>query len=132
MNAPTEGARILLAEDNVVNQKIACKILEKLGCTVLTAENGEEAIAKWQAGTFDLVLMDIQMPVLDGLEATRRLRQLEEGRDVRTPIVALTANVMNDDIARCKAAGMDSHLPKPFLIEDVKREIGFWMAKKAA
>jgi CheY-like chemotaxis protein len=133
MNATNNGeARVLLAEDNPVNQKIARKILERIGCTVVCAENGEEALSLWNAEHFDLILMDVQMPCLDGLAATRELRRLEAERGTRTPVIALTANVLDSDIARCRDAGMDGHLPKPFLIEDVQSTVAFWLSKRAA
>jgi two-component system sensor histidine kinase/response regulator len=133
MNTPTaDGARILLAEDNPVNQKIARKILERMGCEVVSALDGAEALELWSSQKFDLILMDVQMPVLDGLSATRRLREMEATRGTRTPILALTANVLTEDIARCREAGMDGHLPKPFLIEDVQATVADWVSRRAA
>ncbi|NML14093.1 response regulator [Azohydromonas caseinilytica] len=116
---PAGGLRVLLAEDNEINQILAQAHLEALGCEVTLAANGLEALEHWQAGPHDLVLMDCQMPELDGYQATRRLREIERmepGRR-RTPIVALTANAMEGDRERCLGAGMDDYLSKPFTRE---------------
>ncbi len=106
--------RVLVVEDNEVNQRVALRMLEKQGHQVAVAGNGVDAIEALQRGTFDLVLMDIQMPEMDGIEATRRIRDLEhaEGRE-RMPIIAMTAHAMKGDRERCLAAGMDSYLTKP-------------------
>jgi PAS domain S-box-containing protein len=112
---PAAGAlRLLLAEDNATNAKITRKILERSGHQVDVASNGQEALDAWRTRVFDLILMDVQMPVMDGLEATRRIRDEERTRGQRTPVVALTANVMTEDIERCLASGMDAYLAKPF------------------
>lgn len=104
--------RVLLAEDNMVNQKVASRILQKLGYSVDVVANGREAIIAGESGHYDLILMDCQMPELDGYQATRHIRGLEEGR-TRLPIIALTANAMKGADALCKDAGMDEHLTKP-------------------
>ena len=105
--------KVLLAEDNPVNQEIAVGLLETLDCSITVVENGRQAVDAVADGGIDLVLMDCQMPVMDGLEATQAIRQANSG-DNRLPIVALTANEGDDIKARCLAAGMDDHLSKPF------------------
>jgi two-component system sensor histidine kinase/response regulator len=109
------GQRILLVEDNAVNQRIAQRTLQKLAADVTIANNGAEALERIAETAFDAVLMDCQMPVMDGFTATRRIRELERtnGRGMRLPIIALTANVMSEDRENCIAAGMDAHLGKP-------------------
>jgi CheY-like chemotaxis protein len=102
----------LLAEDNLVNQKVASRLLEKLGFQVEVVADGCAAVTAWQRGSFDLILMDCQMPRMDGYEATREVRRLEGGQR-RTPIVALTANAMKGDEERCMASGMDGFVSKP-------------------
>ena len=111
--------RILLAEDNLVNQKVALRLLEKLDYRVEVVADGQAAVAAWQTGKFDLILMDCQMPQMDGYAATREIRKLEEGTD-HIPIVALTAHVMKGDEEKCRAAGMDHYLSKP--IDRIKLE----------
>jgi CheY-like chemotaxis protein len=108
--------RILLAEDNRVNQRLVVRLLEKRGHTVVAVANGREAVDAIQAQSFDLALLDIQMPVMDGLEAARLIRQLEQenGRR-RLPLVAATARAMREDEERCLAAGMDGYVSKPIV-----------------
>ena len=103
--------RILLAEDNPMNQKLAVRLLEKLGYPTEVAGNGQEAVDAVRAGGFDIVLMDVQMPELDGLEATRRIRA--QAPTPRPWIVAMTANAMEGDREACLAAGMDGYISKP-------------------
>jgi signal transduction histidine kinase/CheY-like chemotaxis protein len=104
--------RILLAEDNLVNQKVVVRLLEKLDYRVHIVADGQSVVAAWQSGNFDLILMDCQMPLMDGYEATRLIRKLEDGK-CRIPIVALTAHAMKGDEEKCRAAGMDDYLTKP-------------------
>jgi len=111
--------RILLAEDNVVNQKLASHLLEKDGHNVVTAGNGREALERLENESFDLVLMDIQMPEIDGFEATARIRKKEETTGTHLPIVAMTARAMEGDRERCLAAGMDGYVAKPIRAKDL-------------
>jgi signal transduction histidine kinase/ActR/RegA family two-component response regulator len=113
--------RILLAEDNAVNRRLARFLLEKKGHTVITAEDGREALVVLEKETVDLVLMDVQMPGMDGLEATRAIRARETAGGFRVPIVALTAHAMSGDRDYCLAAGMDDYLSKPIRAEDLHR-----------
>ncbi|MDP2996884.1 MAG: ATP-binding protein [Bryobacterales bacterium] len=108
---PKPPARLLVVEDNLVNQKIVCAILRKKGYTIEIANNGQEALEKLESGEFALVLMDIQMPVLDGLETTRRIRRTDPLRNL--PIVAMTAHAMTGDRERCLEAGMNAYVSKP-------------------
>ncbi len=110
--AAQRPARVLLVEDHPANQKLAITLLTQWGHQVALAQDGREALQRQGDGPYDLVLMDMQMPVMDGLEATRRWRAAEQGR--HTPIVAMTANAMQGDRERCLAAGMDDYLAKPF------------------
>jgi CheY-like chemotaxis protein len=105
--------KILLAEDNPVNQVVAVRLLEKRGHRVTVAANGREAVAAVQREPFDLVLMDVQMPEMDGFEATAAIRLAETGTGRHLPIFAMTAHAMKGDAERCVLAGMDGHLPKP-------------------
>ena len=119
--------RVLLAEDNVVNAKLAVRMLERLGCRVDVASNGHEALKMVQSIPFDIVFMDCQMPEMDGFEATRAIRQWEGASRIgqspmtRLPIVALTANAMQGDRERCLAAGMDDYITKPLARADLAR-----------
>jgi two-component system sensor histidine kinase/response regulator len=107
------GLRILLAEDNFVNRAVAAALLEKNGHSLAHASNGTEAVEAAEREAFDLIFMDVQMPEIDGFEATRRIRTAEQGTDRHTPIVALTAHAMAGDRERCLASGMDDYLSKP-------------------
>jgi two-component system sensor histidine kinase/response regulator len=114
------GNKILLVEDNPVNQRVAQRTLQNLAAEVTIANNGAEALERIAASNFDAVLMDCQMPVMDGFTATRRIRELELSRGTkRLPIIALTANVMSEDREKCLAAGMDAHLGKPIEVAQV-------------
>ena len=105
--------RVLLAEDNPINRELAMTLLEKLGHTVVSAHNGRQALSAVAQQPLDLVLMDVQMPEMDGLEAATRIRELERGTGRHLPIIALTANAMKGDREQCLAAGMDDHVTKP-------------------
>jgi CheY-like chemotaxis protein len=118
--------RILMAEDNRINQRVGQMRLEKQGHTVVMAANGREALEALEASRFDLVLMDVQMPEMDGLEATTLLRRREEGSGRRIPIIALTASAMKGDRERCLEAGMDGYVSKPLQPDEllqVMREV---------
>jgi two-component system, sensor histidine kinase and response regulator len=104
---------VLLAEDNSVNQRLATRLLEKRGHRVTVANNGQEALTLLERSAYDLVLMDVQMPLIDGLEATRLIRDREKGTKSHQPIVALTAHAVKGDEERCREAGMDAYLAKP-------------------
>jgi CheY-like chemotaxis protein len=104
---------ILLAEDNPVNQRLVARMLEKRGHAVEIASNGREAVERSGLGRFDVILMDVQMPELDGFDATRAIRAREKRLGVRTPVIALTAHALNDDRERCLKAGMDEFVSKP-------------------
>jgi signal transduction histidine kinase/DNA-binding response OmpR family regulator len=105
--------RVLLTEDNVINQRVASRLLEREGHTVVLANNGAEALSAFEEQPFDLILMDVQMPLMDGLEATAEIREREKTRATRIPIIAMTAHAMADDRDRCLAAGMDDYVSKP-------------------
>jgi signal transduction histidine kinase/ActR/RegA family two-component response regulator len=116
--------RILLAEDNAVNQKLAVRMLEKRGHTVVVAGNGLEALAILESQSFDLVLMDVQMPEMDGFQTTAAIRARERRTGGHLPIVALTAHAMMGDIERCLSNGMDGYLSKPIRFEEMDRTLG--------
>ncbi len=118
--------RVLLVEDHGVNEYIAVKMLEKLGCAVETAANGQEALDRIARDTFDLVFMDCEMPVMDGYTATRRLREREQPGARRLPVIALTAQAISGDRERCLAAGMDDYLSKPVSMEGLRGMLARW------
>jgi CheY-like chemotaxis protein len=113
LNESRRKLRVLLAEDNAINQKLAVHLLEKHGHSVAVASDGIEALAAVQAGEFDLILMDVQMPNMSGLEAAAAIRTLERGTGKHIPIVAMTAHAMKGDQERCLEAGMDGYISKP-------------------
>ncbi|NCD03528.1 MAG: response regulator, partial [Clostridia bacterium] len=111
-----KGKQVLLVEDNVINTRIASKLLEKKGCVVISAVNGQEAVDVFreaEAGAIDLILMDIRMPVMNGLEAARSIRELKKADSATVPIIAMTADAFSEDIIKTEEAGMNGHLPKP-------------------
>jgi signal transduction histidine kinase/CheY-like chemotaxis protein/HPt (histidine-containing phosphotransfer) domain-containing protein len=129
---PALNRHVLLAEDSSVNAEIATTLLHDLGCTVIRAVNGEEAVKCFQENRFDLILMDCQMPRMDGFEATRLIRQLEAGAvQRRTPIIALTANSLSGDRERCLDAGFDDHVAKPFRRSQLRATMAQWAGERA-
>jgi signal transduction histidine kinase/CheY-like chemotaxis protein len=123
--SPQRRARVLLVEDNPVNQLVAKGMLGKLGCEVIVAGHGGEALDQLEQREFDLVLMDCNMPVMDGYEASRQIRR--SGRWPQLPIVALTANAMSEERERCRAAGMSDYLAKPFRREELGALLDLWI-----
>ncbi|MBN1555859.1 MAG: response regulator [Phycisphaerae bacterium] len=117
------GRRILLAEDNRVNQQLAVALLRQAGAEVVTAADGREAVEAWQREHIDAVLMDVQMPNMDGLLATRHIRELERDRGTHTPVIAMTAYAMVGDRERCLDSGMDGYISKPVQIQSVLEEL---------
>ncbi|MDQ7015554.1 MAG: response regulator [Gammaproteobacteria bacterium] len=126
--AVSVDARVLLVEDDEVNRKVASKMLKTLGCQVVWAGDGEAAVAQFQQAEFDLVFMDMQLPKLDGCEATQQIRAAE-GVNHHVPIIALTANAMKEDQDRCFQAGMDGHVSKPFLYGKVRDTLLHFLPK---
>jgi PAS domain S-box-containing protein len=124
-------ARILLVDDVALNRELVLNLLSSDGHTIDTAVNGAEAVQKVQTSTYDLVLMDMQMPVMDGLEATRAIRSLK-GSQAHVPIVALTANALPATVARCRSVGMNEHLAKPVTRSALVRAINTWTQKTPA
>jgi PAS domain S-box-containing protein len=117
--------RVLAAEDNSVNQRVVLRLLERLGCSVELAADGREAVERVRKGRYDLVLMDCQMPVLDGFDATREIRALG-GAAARVPIVAVTAHALPGDRERCLEHGMDDYVTKPLRMEELERVLARW------
>ena len=126
------SCRILLVEDNAVNRTIAMKLLEKRGHVVIAVENGALAVDLTARERFDVVLMDIQMPVMDGLTATATIRERELGTGAHVPIIAVTAHALEEDRARCFAAGMDDYLPKPIRSGDLFEKVARFAPAAAA
>jgi CheY-like chemotaxis protein len=125
--------RVLLVEDNVINQEVAQALLEVIGCHSEVVGNGLEALARLPAGhDFDVVLMDCQMPEMDGYEATRQLRAREAPGGRRLPVIALTANAMAGDRELCLATGMDDFISKPFQLAELEQALDKWCPRPAA
>ena len=120
---PHECYRILIVEDNIVNRKVAYFMLEKKGHAVTAVENGQEALTALENNIFDLILMDIQMPVMDGFKATEVIRKKEETTGEHMPIIAMTAHAMKGDRERCLDAGMDDYTTKPLNPAEVFQKI---------
>ena len=125
------GLSVLVVEDNSTNQIVATKMLRKLGCEADVADNGKEAVSAFEKSKYDLILMDCQMPVMDGFEATKKIREIEgvSSGIVRTPIIALTANALLGDRNTCLEAGMDDYISKPFLLEQMASTFSHWFSE---
>jgi two-component system, sensor histidine kinase and response regulator len=124
--------KVLLAEDNAVNQLVALRLLERCGHTVTVAANGKKALESWGKGAFDAILMDVQMPEMNGWEATHAIRERERGTGKRIPVIAMTAHAMKGDDERCFAAGMDDYLTKPIRTEELMAVLEKVGSRKAA
>jgi CheY-like chemotaxis protein len=122
--------RVLVAEDNAVNQRLASRLLEKRGHRVTVMVNGREALEALEKQTFDLILMDVQMPEMDGFEATSAIREREKHTGAHIPIIALTAHAMKGDMERCLAAGMDGYLSKPIRPQDLDEILETYLARR--
>jgi len=127
---PASVLRVLLAEDNPVNQLLASRLLEKRGHRVVVAANGREALAALEKESYDLVLMDIQMPEMDGLEATAAIREKEKGSGIHQPVIAMTAHAMKGDRERCLAGGMDGYLSKPIRLQELDELLEAYVARR--
>jgi two-component system, sensor histidine kinase and response regulator len=125
------SGRILLAEDNPINQKVAATLLQRAGYSVDVVENGLQAVEAVRGKAYNLVLMDVQMPELDGLDATRKIRENED-KQTHLSIIAMTAHALKGDRERCLAAGMDDYLSKPLEPTEVLETIERWMSKDSA
>jgi CheY-like chemotaxis protein len=123
--------RVLLVEDNAINQRVATRLLQRLGLQPDVVVNGREALAALAQTRYDLVLMDLQMPVMDGLEAASEIRRREASTGGHVPIVAITANALPEDRKACLAAGMDDHVSKPISLANVRRIIARWLPERA-
>ena len=126
------GAKILLVEDNAINQVVARTMLQVLGCNVETAGNGFEALKHVENTRFDLVFMDCQMPEMDGYAATGEIRRYERSGGSRLPVIALTANALEGDRERCLAAGMDDYLAKPYVRDQLIAMMQRWLPQFAS
>lgn len=126
------NARVLLADDNPVNRRLAAIFLKQLGLLIDEVENGEEAVEACRSTGYDLVLMDVHMPVMDGIEATRQIRALSNNCNARVPIVALTADAMHEERERFLRSGMDDHIAKPITLQALRSLIELWEGREVA
>jgi len=127
----TLDARILLAEDNAINQEVASAMLESSGCEVVAVDNGLKALQALETDHYDLVLMDCQMPTMDGFEATRTIRE-QNTKYPQIPIIALTADIQHGIVGQCRKAGMDDYLSKPFTHESLLEMVMKWLPDRTA
>jgi two-component system, sensor histidine kinase and response regulator len=126
MQKKLQGRKILLVEDNEINQELAINILEEMGINLSIANNGQEALDKLETENFDGILMDIQMPVMDGYTATREIRKQDRFKNL--PIIAMTANVMKSDLDKATEVGMNAHIGKPFKMDEIVKILGKWFS----
>ncbi|HMG69412.1 MAG TPA: response regulator, partial [Chitinophagaceae bacterium] len=119
-----KNVSVLVVDDNIMNQKLASFLLEKLGCKVQVAGDGQEALDLVRANKYDVILMDVHMPVMDGYEASMIMRKRLH---IETPIIGVTANVFKDDIEKCIRAGMNDHLGKPYIESQLAGKINKWI-----
>ena len=126
---PLPKLSLLVVEDNEANRLVASVMLERLGQAIEFATNGAEAVELYQTKKYDLILMDCQMPVMDGYEATKRIRELEAARPGRTPIIAMTASALQEERELCLKSGMDGFVPKPILLDDLRRMLEVWTTR---
>jgi CheY-like chemotaxis protein len=131
-SAEPQPLRILLAEDNRVNRVVSLRLLENLGHQVTWVENGRDAVERSKSEEFDLVLMDLQMPEMDGLAATEAIREWEKPLQRHLPIVAMTAHAMKGDEQRCLASGMDGYVTKPIQRSELYRTLSLFRRAPAA
>jgi len=124
--------RVLVAEDNIVNQRLAAAFITRRGHDAVVVSNGREAVDTWTREAVDGIFMDVQMPEMDGFEATSRIRDLERGRATHVPIVAMTAHAMSGDRDRCLEAGMDDYVTKPISLREIDRVLQVLMQQRAA
>ncbi len=122
--------KVLVVEDYPINQELIKEFLLYLGCEVTLADGGQQALELYKQESFDIIFMDVQMPEMDGYEATQRLRLLE-GEKRRTPIIALTASAVEGDKEKCLEAGMDDYISKPFQISELEEMINRWKKQKS-
>ncbi len=127
-----EQSDILVTEDNAVNQFMLTRFLERTGHSYRVANNGQEAVTAFKNKRPALILMDVQMPVMDGLEAAQEIRKLEAGSGLHTPIIAITARAQSDDEQHCKDAGMDDYISKPMRMQTLVVKLAQWLPPSAA
>jgi CheY-like chemotaxis protein len=128
--------QVLVVEDNLVNQRISSLMLKKLGFAVDLANNGEEGVAMWAQGNYDAIIMDCQMPILDGYSATAKIREQEQAHGCATnrrmPIIALTAHALPQDRQKCLDSGMDDYLTKPIASSDLGAALNRWLNRESS